>query len=611
MKFIDYFSFYEIVKTLASLRVKDAAARHQYQLYWSRLQIEGTADGADSSPASRIPSAVSALLPPRRQWRRGSKDSRQKCGAAKATALSIVRIVTGLAKAGRLESSEWGQRLQRLHSRLLDLVAAPEIHLHKPTVKLIRKGTGRIDVMKAEKKKTAYRCLAKFDNLEDRILIGKTATYMRDLFDSELLDCCYAFRRNGRTYSFRAAVERLIDYRKKHSDQTLYVADCDIQKFFDVINHDVIRNAYDSFVSRVGGKCPDPIAGKVLDAYLEVYSFPAILDECQEESVVERRDCVARVSDDVLRRLYPDGQEMPRIGIPQGGALSPLLANIVMDAVDRAVLSDPDPNLFYARFCDDMIIVHPDKRKCAAALHRYLEAVALLKLPVHKVSRKTRYSASYFTEKSKGPIAWKKTRLGLPGTKWVNFLGHQIRYDGEVRVRKETIRKHQDRLQLEKTALLQNLKRAKGRYRDGVNWKDLLMVFKLRLAAIGVGRLDRSVDAPHSRSWLSVFARNLSPDGPARSQLRSLDKSRDGVVTATRRILKSAWWNLPSIGSSNGQTIDVSDEKARKKNKTKCKYFGAPFSYYGSLRKYSRPSLRDRESADIMPSDISHYSQMG
>ena len=128
---------------------------------------------------------------------------------------------------------------------------------------------------------------------------------------------------------------------------------------------------------------------------------------------------MARVPDDVLRKLYPDSPAMSRIGIPQGGALSPLLANIVMDAVDRAVLSDQDPDLFYARFCDDMIIVHPDKRKCADALHRYLEAVALLKLPVHKVSRKTRYSASYFTEKSKEPIAWKKTGLGLPGTKWV------------------------------------------------------------------------------------------------------------------------------------------------------------------------------------------------
>ena len=353
-------------------------------------------------------------------------------------------------------------------------------------------------------------------------------------------------------------------------------------------------------------KDPDPRARHVLEAYLGAYSFPSILDNCQDPEVIAKREYVARVPESVLEELYP-GENVKdlRMGIPQGGALSPLLANIVMDAVDRAVLSDSDNDLFYARFCDDMVIAHPDKRKCAAALRRYLDAMELLKLPIHKLSKKTRYSASYFTEKSKGPIAWKKTSIGLPGTNWVSFLGHQIRYDGEVRVRKETIQRHQEKMRLEKATLLQNLRRSKGRYRDGVNWKDLLRIFQLRLIALGVGRVDRSAHAPRVRSWLSVFASNLKKDGPAETQLRNLDKTRGGVLASVKWILKSSWWNLPRMSVPEDSTV-----KSKKKRQERRYYFGAPFSYYGSLGDSARPRLQNFKNDNTRDGRMDAYSQM-
>ena len=36
----------------------------------------------------------------------------------------------------------------------------------------------------------------------------------------------------------RYAIENIQKYRKLHAKQKLYVAECDIQKFFDTINHD-------------------------------------------------------------------------------------------------------------------------------------------------------------------------------------------------------------------------------------------------------------------------------------------------------------------------------------------------------------------------------------
>ena len=606
MKLDDYFSLFEVVKMLSAWRVKTAATRHQYQLYWSRLRIERPSADEDVSPAGQFPSEEAALLPPRREWRRGRKDSRKTQSAAKISALSIIRTVSGYEKSGKLPMTSWGRQLLKFYEALRLSLLTGNVKLNPPTIKLVRKSIGRVDAMDEAKRQSAYRSLAMFRDLRDRILIGKTTTYLRDLFDSELKDCCYAFRRNGRRFSFRSAVADLVEYRKRFSGKTLYVADCDVQKFFDVINHDVIRSAYDSFVHRVAEKDPDPRARQILEAYLGVYSFPAIVENCQDPEVIAKRGFVAKVPESVLEELYPGAQANElHLGIPQGGALSPLLANIVMDAADRAVLSDADSDLFYARYCDDMVIAHPDKRKCAAALRRYLDAMELLKLPVHKLSRKTRYSSSYFTEKSKGPIAWKKTSIGLSGTNWVSFLGHQIRYDGAVRVRKETIQKHQEKLQLEKVALVHNLKRAKGRYRDGTDWKDLLRAFQMRLTAIGVGRVDRSADAPQAQSWLSVFVRTLKQGGPAETQLRNLDKTKGGVLASVKWILKSSWWNLPKKTSQKAMA-----DPSAKKQKVRRGYFGAPFSYYGSLMGSARPSVQDEGREDDLSGGFDAYSKV-
>jgi hypothetical protein len=61
---------------------------------------------------------------------------------------------------------------------------------------------------------------------------------------------------------------------------------------------------------------------------------------------------------------YYSSIENERIGIPQGGALSGLIANIILNVADKVVL---ETGAFYLRFCDDMIILHPDKSNCERA----------------------------------------------------------------------------------------------------------------------------------------------------------------------------------------------------------------------------------------------------
>jgi len=48
-----------------------------------------------------------------------------------------------------------------------------------------------------------------------------------------------------------------------------------------------------------------------------------------------------------------------KIGVPQGGAISGLIANLVLDYADSEILKLKSSKLLYVRFCDDMVIMHP------------------------------------------------------------------------------------------------------------------------------------------------------------------------------------------------------------------------------------------------------------
>lgn len=583
-RFESYFAFKVIVKTLATLRVKIAARRHVQQMYWSRLQ-------GLKSPEERCPcEGLSALLPPRRLWRRGKKEARAGKSTDTISSEAIMRVALGMQKAGVLTETPWGTRLLEFCDSTRQRALHGDVAFCPPRIALIRKTGGRVKIMKKKSRKEAYRCLSSFENLADRVLIGRTAAYLRDVFDPLFSRCSHAFRSNGKEFSLHTAIKDLVAFRKRFADKTLYVADCDIQKFFDVINHDVILNAYDSLVARLGSdEKPDERVRRILEAYLDVYSFPRNLEASEDPEVMAKRDCVERVKETAIRKFYP-GENLSALslGIPQGGALSPVLANVVMDAVDRAVLSEADKNLFYARFCDDIIIVHTSKRKCEEALRRYLKAVKELKLPIHAFTKVGAGTTDYFTAKSKRPVPWREPSGGALSTRWVNFLGHQIRYDGFVRIRKETIEKHCEKLKREKGTLLQNLKSARGRYREAHSWRDLFELFQRRMVALGVGRTNVPVSSSTARSWLSVFFSHLDKNGPVLSQLKRLDRLRQNVFRSVKMTLKNIERSRDVADKASGQ------EAPRHDAEKKARYFGAPFSYYGSMKGHHRPDLLDK-----------------
>lgn len=92
--------------------------------------------------------------------------------------------------------------------------------------------------------------------------------------------------------------------------------DVDLSKFFDRVNHDIL-------MTRLSKHITDKRLHKLIGRYLR-----------------------AGVMVDEMRHPTPEG-------VPQGGPLSPLLANVVLDDLDKLLESRA---LRFARYADDFTI---------------------------------------------------------------------------------------------------------------------------------------------------------------------------------------------------------------------------------------------------------------
>ena len=517
MTFEEYFSFEAIVGDLIRWRVKGKGA----------FDENGRRD-------------VEKVLPPRKAWSRAGAKAREGVDPEVVRKQAIRRTVMRHRRAGTLEEMEWGRRLTAFVESVREAVFSGNVAFEKP--RMIKIPKGYKDGIQE------FRDVASFDNLADCVILSRTTVYVRDVLEGVLGDCCYSFRRDPER-SHQLAIEKLQEWRADHANGEMYVAECDIKKFFDNISHDVMRCCW----GKVGF---DQAAGKVLEAYLAVYS-----------------------SSDTERR-----------GLPQGGSFSTVLANLVLHEADEAVNALDDGRLFYARYCDDVVIAHPDEPVCRAALEAYKSALAGLELPIHPVASfvyrpADGRSTDYYAIKSKGPFRWAEPAVGEADcAPWLSFLGSQVRYDGETRIRKESIEKHVRALGHETAAAVAVLQKYE---KEGLLRKcmppaavkvylEWFASFRNRLIAKGVGYVTAKVKDCHL-CWAGAFTR-VTDCADTRMQMRRLDRVREGM-------LSKVWRMLP-----------------RSCGKKRRRYKGKPFSYCGFLENAVRPTnMKPRRRRVLLP----------
>lgn len=126
----------------------------------------------------------------------------------------------------------------------------------------------------------------------DRLIQQALLQRLTPLFDPGFSPCSYGFRPGCRAHdAVRKAQEYVREGRR-------YVVDLDLEKFFDRVNHDIL-------MSRVARKVKDKRVLRLIRRYLSA-------------GIMANGCCMERYE-----------------GTPQGGPLSPLLANVLLDDLDK------------------------------------------------------------------------------------------------------------------------------------------------------------------------------------------------------------------------------------------------------------------------------------
>ena len=164
----------------------------------------------------------------------------------------------------------------------------------------------------------------------DRVIQQAIAQVLTPIFDPGFSNNSFGFRprRNG-----QQAVKQVQGIIKQGRR---FAVDVDLSKFFDRVNHDLL-------MTHLGRKVKDKRLLNLIKRYLRA----GVIDN----------------------QFYRESRE----GVPQGGPLSPLLANIMLDPLDKELEKRGHP---FARYADDFTIVVKSQRageRVLRSISKYLE----------------------------------------------------------------------------------------------------------------------------------------------------------------------------------------------------------------------------------------------
>ena len=471
----DYFSDQKIIDHICGERVNLAALRHDRQ-YISRL--------AGNTPDPQIDHPFYHLLPPRRLW--SKYRSRFRNSGSNPDLIALKRTVANLRNQEPVPA--WANELNQYIGRIRERVFGDQPFTIAPPV-----------ITWAKKKGNKYRALCQF-NPDDNLILCLFARYLRDVFDGGFSPSSYAFRGSnsqGQMPTHHTAFNSIYEIKHNAPNRDFYVAECDISGFFDTVDHGKALAAFRRAAARENLHMR---ANAIFESYLACYSFTQnVLAEAGPRLRRQHPQGYFPWPIDALRKHHRDPNSR-RIGVPQGGAVSGVIANLILDAADKAVEAT-GTNFHYYRYCDDMILISPVKKDCKRAFRAYLKKLDELKLPYHKPQKTIIYGRQHWENKSKAPYRW-SGREWFGCVPWIQFVGYQIRYDGLVRIRRESIAKQAQKLVKTVGKLKRGLMRASPILATRNQARTSL---KAKLVSAGVGRVKGSSNGPKPMCWASGF----------------------------------------------------------------------------------------------------------
>lgn len=233
----------------------------------------------------------------------------------------------------------------------------------------------------------------------DRFIQQAIAQVLTPLYDPEFSDCSYGFRPNRRGHD---AVRRAKGYIQEGYS---WVVDLDLEKFFDKVNHDKL-------MALLVKKINDKNILKLIRKYLQ--------------------------SGVMINGVITETTE----GTPQGGPLSPLLSNIILDELDKELESRGHKFVRYADDCNIYVKTRKAGLRVKESLTRFIEDKLKLKVNEEKsaVDRpwKRKFLGFSFTATKEPKIRLSKQSLARVKTKIKEITSRSKPIPMEQRVKKLT-----------------------------------------------------------------------------------------------------------------------------------------------------------------------------
>lgn len=217
--------------------------------------------------------------------------------------------------------------------------------------------------------------------VRDRVVQMAAVFVIEPIFEADFCDCSYGFRPK------RSAHQALEAIRQYLLEGKLEVYDADLEGYFDSIPHDAL-------VEAIRRRVTDGSATRLIRMWLQA-------------PVVEREDRQSR-------------SWRPQRGTPQGGVISPLLANLYLHQFDAAFHAKDGPyhwaNARLVRYADDFVV-----------------------LAKYQGGRLQQWTESTLEDRLDLTINRDKTEvvdMKQPGASF-DFLGYTFRFDRDLKGRKK------------------------------------------------------------------------------------------------------------------------------------------------------------------------------
>ena len=211
----------------------------------------------------------------------------------------------------------------------------------------------------------------------DRLVQQAILQVLEKLLDPTFSASSFGFRPE------RGAIDALAQAKRYVAEGRAFVVDLDLEKFFDRVNHDIL-------MSRLARRVGDKRLLKIVRRFLEA-------------GMMQGGVCAERHE-----------------GTPQGGPLSPLLANLLLDDLDRELERRRHAFCRYADDCNIYVQSQAAGERVLASVTAFLER--RLKLRVNR------------TKSAVAPVQERK------------FLGHRLLADGTLIIAPQSLDRARDRI---------------------------------------------------------------------------------------------------------------------------------------------------------------------